>query len=138
MAREVILPSGAKLEITVAPFRISKALYQAMADEAKALKLDPAAEVDVNFWKDLFCIGVASPAIEDKIWACLDRATYNGLKITQETFEPIEARDDYLTACFEVAQDNVRPFTKSLFVRYSVLFQGLLSTLASRSEKTIS
>ncbi len=138
MGKKIKLPSGAELEITMAPFAVAKALYQACADEMRTLKLDMQADVDGNFWKDLFCAGVSSKKIEVALDKCLERCTYNSLKINGDTFEPEDARQDYLTVCYEVTRENVHPFMKSLFVQYAGIFQGLKSTLTSRSEKTIS
>ena len=78
------------------------------ADEA-------AGTIDVNLRKDLFCTFLASKKIEAALAECMKRVTYNGLKITEDTFEPVEARDDYLTVCVEVTRENVVPFMKSLF-----------------------
>lgn len=125
-SRKVVLPSGAELEITLAPFADSKALYQAMLEEAKTLKIDDTAEVDANLYKDLFCTGLSSKKIEAALTVCMKRATYNGMKITDDVFEPVEARDDYLIVCMEVARENITPFTKSLFAQYGDILRGLL------------
>lgn len=119
------LPSGAVLKITLAPFAQSKALYQAILEEVKTLRLDPDAEVDVNLYKDLFCVGFSSKKIEAALAKCLDRVTYNDLKIDDQTFESEAARDDYMTVCFEVTKANILPFTKSLYAKYSHIL-GLL------------
>ena len=130
MSRKVVLPSGAILEITAAPFDDAKALYMAVADEARGLKLDSKAEIDANFWKDIFCTGLASKKIEAALAVCFKRVTYSGLKIDKDTFEPIEAREDYLTVCFEVAKENVSPFLKSLYARFSPILEKLAKFLA--------
>ena len=76
----VTLPSGAELKITPAPFVEAKALYQAFLAEMKSLKLDHKAEVDVNFWKDIFCTALASKqieqAIDDELYGILDETIY--------------------------------------------------------------
>ena len=117
----MFLPSGAELKITVAPFADSRALYQAILEEAKGLKVDASTEIDVNLFKDLLCSLLASKKVESAIMLCMKRATYNGLKIDEQTFEPVEARQDYFEACFEVAKENIAPFTKSLYARFSPL-----------------
>lgn len=119
--REVRLPSGANLKIQMAPFADAKALYMALLDEAKGLKLDPEAEVDANFYKDIFCVGFSSKKIEACIWKCLERVLYNDLKMNSDTFEPEAARDDYMTVLFEVTMENVRPFTKSLSASFAAI-----------------
>lgn len=125
MNREVKLPSGAKLTIQVAPFKESRALYQAILEEFKGVKLDSKAEIDTNMWKDLFCIGLSSKKIESALSDCMKRVLYNGVRVDEDTWEPVEARDDYMTACFEVAKDNVAPFTKSLYAQYAHLLEKL-------------
>lgn len=126
----IFLPSGAKLEVTPSDFKTAKALYMVIAAEAQALKLDPKAEVDVNFYKDIFCAGISSGLIESALSACMKRCTYNGLKITDDTFEPIEARQDYLLVCFEVARANVEPFMKGLSAKYQGILEKLLKAQA--------
>lgn len=124
------LPSGAELVITVAPFAEAKALYQAFLKELKVLKFDPKTEMDVNFFKDMFCAALSSKEIENALDVCMKRATYNGLKIDKDTFEPVEARDDYFAVCFEIAKENVLPFTKSLYAQYSPILEKVRSNLA--------
>ena len=96
-----------------------------MAEEGLSLKLDPKEEIDANFYKDIFFKALCSKKIEAALEPCLKRALYNGNKITADTFEPVEARDDYITVCFEVARENVYPFTKSLYAKYSHLLGQL-------------
>lgn len=122
---EVALPSGAKLAFNVAPFAEAKALYQAGLEEMKSLSLNDHAQVDANFWKDIFCVGLSSKKIEAALNVCLGRATYNGHKITNDTWEPIAAREDYMVVCFEVAKENILPFTKSLYAKYSHILEAL-------------
>lgn len=122
---EVKLPSGAVLKITLAPFEDSRGLYQTLLEELKYLKLDMNAEIDGNLLKDIFCSGFSSKKVEAALWKCMLRATYNDAKISIDTFEPAEAREDYLTVCFEVAKENIMPFTKSLYAKYSQVLEKL-------------
>lgn len=119
------LPSGAELKITMSPFTEGRSLYQAMLEEAKSLSLAPNTEIDVNFFKDIFCSALSSKKIESCIWKCMERSTYNDLKITIDTFEPEESRQDYFDVMMEVARYNVLPFTKNLSAKYSQVL-GLL------------
>lgn len=121
--KTIKLPSGAELSIDVAPFADARALYQACLEEGKILRLDPTAEVDANLFKDLLCTALSSKKIEAAITKCMERALYNKLKITNDTWEPVEARDDYMTACLEVAKENILPFTKSLYAQYAGLLE---------------
>ncbi len=138
--REVKLPSGAALKITPAPFTEARALYQAVMEEVRTLKLDAQADIDANFYKDMLCVGLASKKIEACLWKCFERCTFNDgsgdLKITVDTFEPIERRDDYIQVCYEVAQDNIRPFMKNLFAQYKNVIATVEGALASRFQTT--
>jgi hypothetical protein len=116
--KEVKLPSGAILSIGLAPFKDGRALYQAVFDEMKFLKLDPSVEIDANFYKDLFCMVTSSKKIEVALWKCMEKSLYNRNRITEDTFEPEGARDDYMTLCYEIAKENIFPFAKSLYAQY--------------------
>lgn len=120
--RKVKLPSGAELTIQPAPFVDAKNLYQALLKELKQIKIDTTMEM-VELYKNLFCVGFSSPEIEACLWKCLERCLYDnlktgGLKIVPDTFEPIEAREDFTTVCAEVVKDNIYPFAKTLFAEY--------------------
>ena len=123
--RKIKLPSGAELEISPAPFADAKALYQAFLSEGKGLELDGSKEIDHNFMKDIFCAALSSPLIEEKLWECMKRCRYNKEKLVEDIFEPVESRDDYFTVMFEVAKENILPFTKSLYAQYKHIFEML-------------
>ena len=108
------LPSGATLKIGLPPFAEARELFQAVMEELKSLKIDALTNIDVNFFKDIFCVGFSSKRIEVSLNKCLRRCTYNDLKIDESTFEPIESREDYLIVLFEVIQETISPFTKNL------------------------
>lgn len=117
---EVKLPSGAILKVTPAPFEDARSLYQACLKELKPIGI--AGKPDIEMYKDLFCAGFASKEIEACLWECLKRAQYcdkqGNHKIGADTFEPVEAREDYFTVCMEVAKVNILPFVKSLYAEY--------------------
>lgn len=121
--KKVVLPSGAELIITMAPFPVARKLYMSIASELKGLKMDAQSEVDVNFLKDLLCSALESEKINLALLECMKRCTYNGIKITDDLFEPESARDDYLTICWEVLYENVYPFMKSLLQKYGAILQ---------------
>lgn len=128
--REVKMPSGATLKVAPAPFAAAKALYQAVLEETKHVPIGSKTEM-ASVYKDLICIGFSSPKIEAALWECFKRCTYNGgkgdLKVDADTFEPVEARNDYLTACMEVAKENIHPFVKSLYAEYGPMFRTILN-----------
>ena len=128
--KEIKLPSGAILKITLSPFAVSRELYRAILDEAKGIKLNAGDEVDVNLFKDLACTMLASRNIEQCLWECMKKATINDIKITPDSFESVESRDDYITVCIEVAKENVLPFMKSLSAQYAPMLDVLKNNLA--------
>ena len=124
---KVSLPSGAELEITLAPFMEGERLFTAAAECLKSVKVDGNADVqdltsNINSLKDAFLSCLTSQAMKDAILACLKRCTYNKQRITSwDVFDSLEARQDYLAVCWEVVKFNLTPFTKSLFSKLSGL-----------------
>jgi len=120
------LPSGAKLEINLAPFADANALYKAAAKELKSIKVSPEMDVfDANFIKDIGCSLICSDEITNAVMVCVKRCTYNGLKIDSDTFESEEARGDYTSVLLEVAKENLIPFLKGLYVQYQAISKGM-------------
>ena len=122
---EIELPSGAKLQISLAPFAHAKQLYQAVLEELKLLRISSDMEVDLELIKNLFCAGLSSKKVEDAVDLCMKRVTYNNIRITPDTFEPAEARQDYIPALLEVVQVNLLPFMKSLMPRLQAISQKI-------------
>ncbi len=117
--KEVQLPSGAVLKVAPAPFAIARDLYQAILREMRGVTF--ATDGEVGGWiKDLFCASFSSKEIERILQECMKRCLYNDSKFTDQTFEPIEAREDYVKVLAQVTMENVLPFMKSLFAEYSV------------------
>lgn len=123
--KQIDLPSGAKLEIGLAPFKEANRLLKAFTLENKGSTIESRTELDVNLLKDLFCTSISSELINDALWECAKRCTYNGLKITPELFEPENARQDYLVVMWEVGKANLVPFMKSLFAKLGDIFQAI-------------
>lgn len=146
--REVILPSGAKLRIQLAPFVVSKNLYQSLLRELKSVEISSDMEM-YNVIKDAFCVGFASPDIEKCLWACAATCTYEiapgddtvgtvgsgEVRVTPATFDPLEARQDYMVTLIEVAKDNVGPFTSRLYADFNRAHDYFITTLEAESQK---
>lgn len=130
MKEKITLPSGATLEVSLSPFHIGRTMYQAVAEELKQMRVSDKDEIGAGFFKDLFCSALSSKKIEDAVWECMKRATYNSLRITMDTFEPAEARQDYMMACYEVARVNIEPFTKSLSAQFAQALEKTRSVLS--------
>lgn len=128
--REVTLTSGAVLKIGQVPFETSKALYQAVLEELKSLKINSEDQL-AQLYKDIFCVGFSSKKIEAALWDCFKRCQYcdsrGDLKIDKDTFEPVSARADYVQVCVEVMKENIDPFAKGLFAEYKTLAEIIAS-----------
>ena len=124
---KVSLPSGAELEMTLAPFLEGEKLFSATAECLKKVKIDGNADVEdmtsnINNLKDVFLSCITSQQMKDAMLGCLKRCTYNGQRITSwDIFDDVKAREDYLPVCWEVVKFNLTPFTKSLFSKLSGL-----------------
>jgi hypothetical protein len=134
--REVDLPSGAKLQIDLAPFSDSHELLQSLTEDIKGVKIAGTDEIDYNMLKDLFCVALSSKRIQTSLDKCLKRAIYNGAAISKETWEPAEARQDYIPACYEVAKENIIPFVKGLSAELSPALEMILKSRESKSQTT--
>lgn len=129
--QDVALPSGATLKITISPFLIANALFQATLEETKAMDISASTDV-VSMVKEIFCASFSSQKMHKALQECMKRALYNDKRIDADTFEPIEAREDYLTVCAEVALANLRPFTKHLASELKRISETLQSAPASK------
>jgi hypothetical protein len=124
--KEVKLASGNTLKIGVVPFEQAKGLYQTILDEMKLVKLNPQ-DSRVSLFKDLFCMGFSSKRVEASLVECFKRCHYvdkrGELKIDKDTFEPVEARGDYIEVCIAVTTEVVGPFSKGLYAAFTTLFE---------------
>mgnify|MGYP001472003072 CR=1 FL=1 len=142
-------PSGAKVEVTVTDystcFDLMKAVLRAVRqggvgskipDNIQMSDLGKFSELDI---KDLggfadAVIGVmTSKEVEELTYKCMERATYNGQRITRSTFEPEESRGDFLFVAFQVIKTNLNPFGSHLSSGLKGMFPG--GTNSSPSSK---
>lgn len=133
--KDIELPSGAKLKITLAPFAEAKNLYQVILKEAKEFKLDPnSTDHTINLKKDIFCSLMGSKEIDAAVMACSERCLYlvgkDKSKVSADLFESEKAREDYFTVCFEIAKANIMPFMKSLLSEYGPILETLKADLS--------
>lgn len=122
---KVSLPSGAELEMTLAPFLEGEKLFSATAECLKSVKADGLNTEDItasfDSLKNAVLACITSKELKEALLACLKRCTYNGQRITSwDIFEDINAREDYLSVCWEVVKFNLTPFTKNLFAKFSM------------------
>jgi hypothetical protein len=130
MARDFKLPSGATLTVYEAPFSEAYSLYQKCVNELAHYKLELAkGGLTFEKLKDLFCIACASDEIINAAWPCLRRCLYAGVKIDPSTFEPSEARQDFLPCMVEIMKDNVLPLLKGLFTLWGINWSLQIASL---------
>lgn len=116
--------SGVKVKINFADFEDAMDLQSAILKEAaKAdFSLDGAAitkDVDFSGFIKAGMSVAASKEVRELIFKCLARCTYDGQKITKQTFEDPESRKDYYEVIFACLKENLSPF-----------FEGLISQLS--------
>jgi len=126
MQDPITLKSGSTLEIGIAPFSAGNRLMKTIARELATVQFDLDASnlsslsgQDINVLKNAIFQLVQSEAVETAVMECAKRCLYNGQRITPQTFEPEEARQDYLPVVWEVMQANLSPFFKSLGLSWS-------------------
>jgi len=133
---EFLAPSGKKVVINAAPFRDVMALKQAIASEIANSKF----KIDLDFsgqaasFKDmdfdvaeivkLLALVDSSDAVYGKMLSCLVRCTHNGEKITENTFEPEDFRQDYYEIVLACLKVNLGPFFKGLLSKFAPFLQA--------------
>lgn len=121
------LKTGRELQLGLAPFAVGSKLFKTVLGELRtinieATKLDLNMELDlrkidprlINTMKDLFCEIASSDAVESAFFECAGRCLLDGKKITRETFESPDMREDYLPVAWEVIKYNLLPFFRGL------------------------
>lgn len=111
---------GADIVIYSAPWRDAKMLFMAVSREASRQGVnfdDPA-----NSFFSLFFRLCGSIEVDSALAICLQRCTYNNEKITDETFNSIEAREDFHQVVKECAMVNLGPLGKELYSEFEALF----------------
>lgn len=114
-SREVLLKSGAKLVVNMASFKESNALFKAYSSELKDVNVDFHNPYDLTFLTQLVLRGISSDQVRTALDVCMQRCTYNNLKIDDQTFESVKAREDYMPCAIQIAIENIKPFMKGLY-----------------------
>jgi Phage tail assembly chaperone protein, TAC len=114
-AKEFILPSGAKVYMSVAPFQDAQALTKALMKSIKGVPLsDDVMSMDVSVLKDALIEAATSDDVQSAIFRCMERATYDGIKITRDLFDDkdigLKARQDFYGICAKIIEFNCMPF----------------------------
>lgn len=95
--------------VKISEIDFSKLLSGVKDDMESAIKsgaLDSLLELVI----ELDC----SKEVNDAIFDCLARSTYNGERIIRDTFEPEDARGDYYPIVIACLKRNLAPFFKTL------------------------
>lgn len=125
--------NSVNVKINMADFISSMKLKKAIVEAVKESGLD-ISSVDITNLKSgainsiiqAILTADSSDKVEDAIFKCLARCTYNGEKITKDIFEPLEARENYyeiIIACLKV---NLSPFFVPLFSKFNELQEKIM------------
>ena len=117
---DTLLASGAKLHITVASFADALNLRKALLKCVKGLEIgEDIFEKNVTALKDTVISMMTSDEVEQAVFKCLERVTYEGVKITKDLFDDPQLgeklRADFDMICWEVVKANVMPFFVQTF-----------------------
>ena len=140
------LTSGAILDITRAPFVTSHRLFKTILKELKDVQLRlglkggqtlggvfdlELTDEAIDTVKNAFLTLLSSQEIEDCLWECFERVTYENKRLDKKLFEDEKIAGDYLEIAKEVMLFNIAPFQQSLVS----LFPGIRFQKTSGSQK---
>jgi hypothetical protein len=112
---EKVLQSGAKLNLSLCSFDEGTKLMKAVTRELKSTPiLLGDAVLNFNTIKNIATVLIASDEIEAALWPCMERGTYNGLKINKDLFEDEKVRADYIPILKETLVFSLSPFLKNI------------------------
>ena len=72
--------------------------------------------------------------VYDALFKCLLRCTYDGVRITRDTFEAAETREDYYEVAIACMKVNLAPFFKPLFSKFNELAEKILPKKSQKSQ----
>jgi hypothetical protein len=126
---ECVLKSGAKLDVTEAPFGQALALQKAIMAAVKGLPLAAdISKLDLSVLKDAVIAVATDDTVEKALFACFARATYNNIRVTEDLFNDVklgtEARKDFYEISWKVIEVNCGPFFINAFSRLKGAFAG--------------
>jgi hypothetical protein len=129
---EFTAKSGAKVVINVAPWADAKRLKAAIEKEASASGIKFDLKADISTIVSTMLSIDSSPVVDAALWPCLARCTRADAKITEATFDKVDAREDYYEIMNACLLENFRPLFESLL---SVLPESL-ATIFTKQAKT--
>lgn len=114
MGKIIKLSSGAELDITMADFDSGEILLEAVLEEVQGINIT-SKEDHINVFKNIFARAILSKKIKAALKPCLERTTYNSIKlINNDIFQDEKTRCDYLPVLKEVLEYNLTPFFANL------------------------
>ena len=140
---EKILPSGAKLVITLSDFEICDRLLIAVTKELESvginlglkngnlsdfMNMELDKDAALNTLKNTIMRLASSTLIRPVLWECMGRAVYNGQKVTQQTFQGEKERGDWPIVASEVLKANLLPFFPNLSLPFSTLEKVIIKS----------
>lgn len=121
MADKLTVPSGADVEIRIGSFTAGMKLKNAVEKELarQGLAFFPGGvskekEIDLEKMLPAILMIDSSEVVQAAMWECLTQSTYNGERISTNTFEPEKARGDYYAIMLAAGKKNLMPFISGL------------------------
>lgn len=114
--------SNAKVVLNAASFRdafsLKATIIKALKESGIKVSLDSFETMDglMSIWMALD----SSEELFNMIMKCLQKSTYNGVRITEETFEDEKARGDMYEIFIECIKINILPFYTPLLSRLKI------------------
>ena len=133
---EFTTENGAAIKINVADFMTSMKLKKAVVEAVKESGTD-IANIDLDNLKagaidsilQVILSCDSSEKVNEAIFKCLARCTYNSEKITKDTFEPLEARENYYEIVIACLKENLSPFFNPLLLKLNNLQSKIASNI---------
>ncbi len=114
----------AKIQINPAPFKDAIALKNSIereiklgginTDTFKGKTIEETLRMDLAPFINILAAIDSSSEVNAAIMTCLERCTYNGEKITENTFNDVKAWEDYYPIVIDCLKVNLTPFLKGL------------------------
>lgn len=129
--------SGAKVKINPADFEDALELQAAIAEKISESKISfksMSDEIDVAEFLKAGMSVAADKNVREILFKCLVRCTYNGQKITKQTFEDVEARKDFYEVAFSCLKENVGHFIAPLISKLSPALEGFKTMVQGQND----
>jgi hypothetical protein len=143
-------PSGAKIDVTISDYETCLGLFKSVLKAIRQSGIKNALPDNISGISDLMKMEVkelggfmdaivdviTSPEVEDWIFKCLERCTYQDKKgvqkINRSLFEDVSIRGDFIWIAVAVGRENIPPFLSHLDSGLKTIFQGTTGSQKSR------